>query len=163
MNFTMASGFSTRTFRFLLRKVLALDDEEIAEPNQPIDVGDGSFISVKLVTSVPTGNAHLTFDGTSEKELARTSFISTVSLIAYGTDPYPLLIRVVTALQTSAALQGFKQMNAGLLSLSAIRDVTDPEKADAEERIQVDVQITHSHKLETDLMRFDTVTVTPKT
>lgn len=151
-----------KALRSLLRKVLCLDDEDVRESSKTIKTGSNPYIVVKLVTSITIGNAHITYDGEREKEQSNTSFVSTVSLNAYGTGSYQLLIRAVAVLQLSQAAREFKNMNSGLLSFSAIRDITAALGAGSEERAQVDIQITHIHKVEDDLMRFDTVTVTPK-
>lgn len=151
-----------KALRNLLRKVLSLNDEQVRAANQTIKTGSDPYITVRLLTSIPTGNAYITFDGEREKEQANTSYTSTVSLNAYGTGSYQLMLRVVAVLQLSQAATEFKKINAGLLSFSPIRDLSGMVGAGNEERAQVDMQITHIHKVETDLKRFDTVTVTPK-
>lgn len=134
-----------KALRNLLRRVLNLSNEQVRSANEPFPTGDQPFLMVYLAQSNPVGMAKLEFNGDEEIEIIRTSFVSLVNIHFYGTGAYSMALRLHALIQSSFSQAELKKMNAALLTVSEITELSGLEGAGYEERAKLDLQLTHGH------------------
>lgn len=120
-----------------------LDDEQVRSANEPFPIGDKPFIVVLLNQSEPIGLAKLEFNG--DVETIKTDFISLANINFYGSGAYSMALRLHALIQSSFCMSELKKMNAALLRVSEINELSGQEGAGYEERAKLDLQLTHAH------------------
>jgi len=143
--------------RNLLRRLLSLPDGSVRPADKPAPTGDAPFLSVKLVSSPALGAERRDFDGEKEQETITSSYLSKISVNAFGTNAYDLMLKARSVLASSAGISGFRAMGAGLVSVSDVLDLSAIVGAGYEARARIELQVSHIHRVVTDLKRFDSV------
>ncbi|HEY4292057.1 phage neck terminator protein [Luteibacter sp.] len=149
--------------RNLVRRLLSLPDGTVRPANQPAPTGREPFVAVQRLHTDPVGAETITFDGEGEKETIHSSYLSTVSINAFGTEAYELLLKMRSALASSAGIAGMKAIGGGIVSTGQVIDLTGIVGAGYEERARVELQISHTHAVVTDQLRTDEITVSANT
>jgi hypothetical protein len=112
------------------------------------------------MTTQEVGRARRDFDGAAEIERIRKSAETTVSINAFGNNAIALMEKLTVMLQSSAGIQGMKAIKGHILRMSPVRNLSGVIGAGQEERAQIDVVISHEHKVDVDLARIDEVDAT---
>jgi hypothetical protein len=141
--------------RNLVRRLLSLPDGTVRPANQPAPTGREPFVTVQRIRTDPLGSETLTFDGEAEKETIHSSYLSTVSVNAFGTDAYELLLKLRSVFASSAGIDGMKAAGGGIVTTGEVIDLTGIVGAGYEERARIELQISHTHTVVTDQLRID--------
>lgn len=149
--------------RNLIRAVLSLPDGTVRNADEAAPTGAVSFVTVRKMTTREIGRARRDFDGAAEIERIRKSVETTISINAYGNNANALLEKLTVMLQSSRGIQGMKALHAGILRMSPVRNLSGVVGAGQEERAQMDITISHEHKVDVDLHRIDEVDITADT
>lgn len=124
------------------------------------DVSDlGRFITVGRLTSTALGSAYR-FDGNAERETVSVSRLTIISVNGYGNHAYSALEKLVSALATSAVQSGFRRAGAAVLACSPLRNLPAAIAGGFEQRAQVEISLTHLHRVSAQVNRAETVTIT---
>lgn len=146
--------------RNLIRAVLSLPDGRVRDADQAAPTGAVAFVTVREMTTREVGRARRDFDGATETEHIRKSAETTVSINAYGNDANSLIKKLSVMFQSSAGIQGMKAIKGGILRMSPVRNLSGVIGAGQEERAQMDIVISHEHKVDVGLERIDQGDVT---
>lgn len=149
--------------RDLIRAVLSLPDGTVRDADLAAPTGAVSFVTVREMVTNEVGRARRDFDGATETERIRLSAETTVSINAYGNNAIALMKKLRLMFQSSAGIQGMKSLKGGILRMSPVRNLSGVAGAGQEERAQMDIVISHEHKVEVDLQRVDQGDVTVTT
>ena len=149
--------------RNLIRAVLSLPDKTVRDADMAAPTGAVSFVTVRKMTTQEVGRARRDFDGVTETERIVKSAETTVSLNTYGNNANVLMEKLTVMFQSSAGIQGMKALKGGILRMSPVRNLSGVAGAGQEERAQMDIVISHEHKVEVDLQRVDQGDVTAST
>jgi len=103
------------------------------------------------------------FDGAHEKETVRSSYLSFVSINAYGTEAYELMLKLRSVLASSAGIDGMKAIGGGIVDTGDVLDLSAIVGAGYEERARVELQISHTHSVVADQPRIDEAQVDGRT
>lgn len=114
-------------------------------------------MTVDLMNSQEIGQSLRTFDGAIET--IHTSYLSTVSISAYGTNALLLIYKLQAVLGSSWVIDQLNTMNCAVVQCSAIRNLTTTLGGGYEERGQIDVMISHSVIVTTPLPAIEKVDV----
>lgn len=139
--------------RNLVRRLLSLPDGSVRPANQAAPTGGDPFVSVFRSRTDPVGAETLSFDGEHETETIRSSYLSTVSINAYGTNAYDLLLKLRSVLASSAGLAGMKAIGGGIVTMGQVADLSAIVGAGYEERARIELQISHTHTVVADQLR----------
>jgi len=146
-----------RAVRQTIATVLELPSDLVLDANLSPDVSAlKSFITVGIVSSQQVGNEYK-FNGGNEKEIITASRLTTVSVNAYGVNAYLLIEKLASLFRTSKAKQMFKRNRLTILKTSAIRNLPTAIAGGFEQRAQIDLTISHIHRIETLINRIDSV------
>lgn len=160
MAITTLSRLDMKAVRRAIAKVSQLRDDDVIDGNGETDVsGRKFFISVNQLTSDPIGT-EIKFDGLNEKEIITTTRETIISVNAFGNNAYILLENLSTALSTHFAQQLFKSTGAGIVRKSQIRNLPTAIAGGKEQRAQIDLTLSHIHRMEAPLNRGETVDIT---
>lgn len=149
--------------RNLIRAVLKLPDGTVRDTDQAAPTGAVAFVTVRKLLTQEVGRARRDFDGATETEQIRKSAETTVSINAYGNNANALIEKLSVMFQSTAGIQGMKALKGGILRMSPARNLSGVIGAGQEERAQMDIVISHEHKVEVDLIRVDQVDATTET
>jgi hypothetical protein len=139
--------------RNLVRRLLSLPDGTVRPAKQAGPVGGEPFVTVYRTRTEPLGTETRSFDGESESETVRSSYRSFVSINAYGTEAYELMLKLRSVLATSAGLDGMKAIGGGIVDTGDVLDLSAIVGAGYEERARVELQISHTHTVVADQPR----------
>ncbi len=149
--------------RDLIREVLSLPDKTVRDADQAAPTGAVAFVTVRELTTNEVGRARRDFDGATEIERICMSVETSVSINAHGNDALALMKKLAVMFQSSAGIQGMRKHKGHILRLSPVRNLSGIAGAGQEERAQMDIVISHEHKVEVDLKRIDQGDVTVTT
>lgn len=141
--------------RNLIRAVLTLPDGTVRDADQAAPTGAVSFVTVRKMLTQEVGRARRDFNGATETERIRKSVETTVSINAYGNNANALMEKLSVVFQSSAGIQGMKALKGHVLRMSPVRNLSGVAGAGQEERAQMDIVISHEHKVEVALLRID--------
>ncbi|BBE08582.1 Uncharacterized protein MCB1EB_0421 [Mycoavidus cysteinexigens] len=145
-----------KALRSLLREVLSLPSGAVRPSYQAGPTGAEPCVIVSVLTSVEIGTTRQEFDGAREIERLSTARLTIVSVEAFGNNAYALMQTLMTLLQASSTQAMMRnRLNAGLVTLSPLRDLTTIVGAGTEERAQFDATFSHSDCVEIDLNRIE--------
>ncbi|HHR5857045.1 TPA: phage neck terminator protein [Providencia alcalifaciens] len=162
MAITTRSRLDLRAVRQVIAKVSQLPDDKVIDGNDEIDVSAWAyFISVNQVTSETIGT-EIKFDSKTETETVTTTRETVISINAFGKNAYQLLETFETSLSTAFAQQLFKDIGAGIVRQSPIRNLPTAIAGGKEHRAQIDLTLSHNHRIETPLNRGESVTISIK-
>lgn len=148
-----------KAVRQTIATVLSLPEKLVFDADGEQDIsGIPSFITVGVVTSQPIGSEYK-FIADDEKEVITQSRVTTVSINAYGQNAYLIIEKLSSSLRTSFAQQRLKSAGATVLSASAIRNLPTAIAGGKEQRAQMDLTISHIHRIETQMNRAETVDI----
>ncbi|BBE09608.1 Uncharacterized protein MCB1EB_1447 [Mycoavidus cysteinexigens] len=149
-----------KALRSLLREVLSLPSGAVRPSYQAGPTGAEPCVIVSVLTSVEIGTTRQAFDGAREIERLSTARLTTVSIEAFGENAYALMQTLTTLLQASSTQSMLRtRLNAGLVTLSPLRELTTIVGAGSEERAQFDATFSHSDCVEIDLKRIEHASV----
>ena len=157
---TTVLQFDMTGLRNLIRAVLTLPDGTVRDADEAAPTGAVAFVTVRKMLTQEVGRARRVFDGTTETERIRKSAETTVSINAFGTDSNALLEKLTVMLQSSTGIQGMKALKGHVLRMSPVRNLSGFIGAGQEERAQLDIIISHEHKVDIDLNRIEQVDAT---
>lgn len=141
--------------RNLVRRLLSLPDGSVRPSNQGGPTGREPFVTVFRSSTAPLGAETLQFDGVDERESIHSSYLSTISINAFGTEAYELMLKLRSVLASSAGLAGMKAINGGIVTVGQVLDLSAIVGAGYEERARVELQISHTHTVVADQPRID--------
>ena len=144
--------------RQAIAQVLGLPSNAVRESYQPAETGDTAFLTVGIFTSERIGQSQR-FDGSKQVEYIKTSYETTVSVNAFGCDAVEVSQTLATAMGSSFMQRQLKKLDAGLVRLSPVRNLTTNIGGGYEERGQFDMVISHNHTVMLPLGRADTVDI----
>lgn len=143
--------------RNLIRAVLTLPDGTVRDADQAAPTGAVAFLTVRKMTTQEVGRARRDFNGAKETERIRKSVETSVSINAYGNNANALMEKLSVVFQSSAGIQGMKALKGHVLRMSPVRNLSGVIGAGQEERAQMDIVISHEHKVDVDLHRINQV------
>ncbi|WP_409323186.1 phage neck terminator protein [Serratia marcescens] len=120
-----------------------------------------AFLTVGRVSSEPLGQEYR-FDGAHERETVTVSRLTVLSVNAYGRNAYPLIEKLGSALSTSAAQSALKRAGAAIMRLSPTRNLPTAIAGGFEQRAQIDISLSHVHRVEAQVYRAQTVEIIPQ-
>lgn len=137
-----------------------MPEDKVIDGNGEMDVsGWPFFVSVNQLTSEPIGT-EIKFDGVNEQEIITTTRETIISINAFGKNAYQLIENLSTSINTTFAQQLFKKIDAGVVRKSQIRNLPTAIAGGKEERAQIDLTISHIHRMATPLRRGESVDIT---
>lgn len=141
--------------------VLKLPDDTVIESHNRVDVSSLSrFITVGVISSELIGEENR-FDAVHELEIITASRSTTISINAYGANSYQLIEKLSSVLATHYANHIFKQyVNASVLQKSEVRNLPTAIAGGQEQRAQIDLTLSHIHRIEAPLNRGESVVIT---
>lgn len=149
--------------RNLIRAVLSLPDGTVRDADQAAPTGAVPFLTVRKMTTNEVGRARRDFDGETETERVRKSVETNVSINAYGNNANALMEKLSVMFQSTAGIQGMKALKGHVLRMSPVRNLSGVIGAGQEERAQMDVVISHEHKVDVGLNQIKQVDATAAT
>lgn len=160
MAITTLLRLDMKAVRLAIAKVSQLPEDKVIDGNGETDVSEWKyFISVNQLNSDPIGT-EIKFDGSNEKEIITTTRETIISINAFGKNAYQLLETFESSLNTSFAQQLFKAIGAGIVRKSQIRNLPTAIAGGKEQRAQIDLTLSHNHRIETPLNRGESVVIT---
>ncbi|MCT9020829.1 hypothetical protein NMC40_18675 [Proteus mirabilis] len=160
MAITTLSRLDMKAVRRVIAKVSQLPEDRVIDGNGEADVSTWKyFISVNQLTSDPIGT-EIKYDGLNEKEIITTTRETIISVNAFGNNAYLLLENFSSALSTHFVQQLFKDTGAGIVRKSQIRNLPTAISGGKEQRAQIDLTLSHNHRIEAPLNRGESVVVT---
>lgn len=148
-----------RAVRQTIAAVLQLPDERVIDGNRETDVSAlDYFVSVNSVSSDLIGEERR-FDGVTETEIITSTRETLVSVNAFGPGACLLIEKLSSSLSTHYAQQRFKQIPAGIVRKSQIRNLPTAIAGGKEQRAQIDLTLSHIHRIAAPLNRGDTVDI----
>lgn len=117
-----------------------------------------AFVTVGRTTSEPLGSKYA-FDGVAEQETITVARLTTVSVNAYGRNAYALIEKLASCLYTSQAQMILKRAGAAVLRVSPVRNLPSAIAGGFEQRAQVDIFLTHRHRVTAAVNRVDMVEI----
>ncbi|MCF2964506.1 hypothetical protein LXP63_14575 [Yersinia pestis subsp. pestis] len=149
-----------KAVRQTIAEVLSLPSELVLDADEMPDVSAlKAFITIGRVTSEPLGSEYR-FDGMTEREAVTVSRLTVLSVNAYGRNAYPIIEKLASALALSAAQSSLKHAGAAVLKLSPIRNLPTAIAGGFEQRAQIDITLSHIHRVEAQVNRAETVEIT---
>ncbi|QQP86942.1 phage neck terminator protein [Entomomonas asaccharolytica] len=160
MDTTTVSRLDEAALRGVIAKVLKFPDTSVRKANQSAPVGDSPFITVKFVSSTELGSPSYHYNGDTEKETITSTNHSTYSIQAFGNNANSLLKTLKTALYSSNAMRELRALKAAIYSISEPLDISAIAGAAMEERSQMNLIVSHNHKVMLSLERIEQVAIT---
>lgn len=146
-----------KELRNLVRSLLSLPDGSVRPAKQAGPTGGEPFVTVYRTRTQPLGAETLSFNGDDEKETIRSSYLSFVSINAFGTEAYELMLKLRSVIASSIGINGMKAIGGGVVDTSEVIDLSAIVGAGYEERARLELQISHMHTVVADLPRIDEV------
>lgn len=148
-----------KAVRQTIAEVLSLHSELVLDADEMPDVSAlEAFITVGRLTSEPLGSEYR-FDGMVEKESVVVSRLTVLSVNAYGKNAYPIIEKLASALALSAAQTSLTHAGAAILKLSPIRNLPAAIAGGFEQRANIDITLSHIHRIEAQVNRAETVEI----
>ncbi|PVZ86708.1 hypothetical protein C9426_14930 [Serratia sp. S1B] len=139
---------------------MQLSDERVIDGNVETDVSAlDYFVSINSIASDLIGE-EIKFDGINETEVITSTRETTVSVNAFGKNAYQLIEKLSSSLSTHYAQQQFKKLGAGIVRKSSLRNLPTSIAGGKEQRAQLDLTLSHIHRINTPLNRGDSVDIT---
>lgn len=142
---------------------MSLPDKSVRDADEAAPTGAISFVTVRKMTTKAVGRVRRDFDGDTETERLLKSVETTFSINAYGNHANTLMEKLTVMLQSSRGIQGMRVLKGHVLRMSDVRNLSGIVGAGQEERAQMDITISHEHKVNVDLHRIDEVDITADT
>ncbi|WP_235428354.1 MULTISPECIES: phage neck terminator protein [Xenorhabdus] len=144
----------------MIATVLKLPESVVLDADGETDVSDmQSFITVNRVTSEMMGEEYK-FDAREEVEIITVTRESVISVNAFGKNSYLIIEKLATVLRTSYAQSLLTRIGAGLVRKSQIRNLPTAIAGGKEQRAQIDLTLSHIHRIETPMNQAKTVDIT---
>ncbi|KLU15079.1 hypothetical protein AFK69_16170 [Xenorhabdus sp. GDc328] len=160
MDTTTLSQLDMRAVRQMIATVLKLPESVVLDADGETDVSDmQSFITVNRVTSEMMGEEYK-FDAREEVEIITVTRESVISVNAFGKNSYLIIEKLATVLRTSYAQSLLTRIGAGLVRKSQIRNLPTAIAGGKEQRAQIDLTLSHIHRIETPMNQAKTVDIT---
>lgn len=134
-----------KAFRIVFRDLLSLPDNAIRPAYQNAPTGDSTelFGTVVIISATPEGHSQIYLENDPETVDLLETVIGhvrlTLSVQFYRAGAYDMIMRLVQALQSNAALIKMQQIGVGLVSVGVPRDLTSLIDTYYEDRGQVDL------------------------
>ncbi|ALR05418.2 hypothetical protein XFPR_09595 [Xylella fastidiosa] len=157
MGTTEASPLDMTGLRSLLRRLLALPEGTVRPADQPAPTGSAPFVTVKRLRSTPLGAACCAFDG--RQQSITCAYLHRISVTAYGSRAYEQLLQARALLCSDVGTAGLRALRAGLVSVTAVQDLSAIVGAGYEARARIELQITHHHRVVTTLAAVDSADI----
>lgn len=145
--------------RNLVRRLLSLPDGSVRPAKQAGPTGGQPFVTVYRTRTQPLGVETRAFDGAEERETIRSSYLSFVSVNAFGTEAYELMLKLRSVLASSGGIDGMKAIGGGVVDAGEVLDLSAIVGAGYEERARIELQISHTHTVVADQSRIDEVRI----
>ncbi|QXF36312.1 hypothetical protein CE143_20240 [Photorhabdus luminescens] len=118
-----------------------------------------SFITVNRVTSELMGEEYK-FNARKEVEIITVTRETIISINAFGKNSYLLIEKLASVLSTSYAQTLFKRLGAGIVRKSQVRNLPTAIAGGKEQRAQIDLTLSHIHRIEAPVNRAEAVNIT---
>ncbi|PHM54535.1 hypothetical protein Xekk_02521 [Xenorhabdus sp. KK7.4] len=149
-----------RAVRRTVAEVLKLPESQVLDGDGETDVSELDwFITVNRVTSDMRGEEYR-FDAKREVEIITVSRETIISVNAFGKNAYLIIEKFASVLRTSHAQQLLTRLGAGLVRKSQIRNLPTAIAGGKEQRAQIDLTLSHIHRIETPINQAKTVDIT---
>ncbi|MGV8004322.1 hypothetical protein QPK14_20215 [Photorhabdus temperata subsp. temperata] len=160
MDTTTLSQLDTKAVRRTIATVLKLPESVVLDADGETDVSDmQSFITVNRVTSELMGEEYK-FNAKKEVEIITVTRETLISVNAFGKNAYLLIEKLASVLSTSYAQTLFKRLGAGIVRKSQVRNLPTAIAGGKEQRAQIDLTLSHIHRIETSVNQAKTVDIT---
>ncbi|MDC9606859.1 LIC_12616 family protein [Xenorhabdus griffiniae] len=160
MDTTTLSQLDMRAVRQMIATVLKLPESVVLDADGETDVSDiQSFITVNRVTSELMGEEYK-FNARKEVEIITVTRETLISVNAFGKNAYLIIEKFASVLRTSYAQSLLTSMGAGLVRKSQIRNLPTAIAGGKEQRAQIDLTLSHIHRIETPINQAKTVDIT---
>ncbi|MEQ1969301.1 hypothetical protein ABLA30_20465 [Xenorhabdus nematophila] len=163
MDTTTLSQLDMRAVRQTIATVLKSRKElPVLDGDGETDVSDmNHFITVNRVTSELIGEEYkFDADREAEAEIITVTRETIVSVNAFGKNAYLIIEKLATVLRTSYAQSLLTRIGAGLVRKSQIRNLPTAIAGGKEQRAQIDLTLSHIHRIETPMNQARTVDIT---
>ncbi|WP_274724544.1 phage neck terminator protein [Xenorhabdus bovienii] len=162
MDTTILSRLDMMAVRQTIATVLISPKKEVLvlDGDGETDVSDiKEFITVNRVTSELIGEEYK-FDADREVEIVTVTRETLISVNAFGKNSYLIIEKLATVLRTSYAQSLLTRIGAGLVRKSQIRNLPTAIAGGKEQRAQIDLTLSHIHRIETPMNQARTVDIT---
>ncbi|MDC9598829.1 phage neck terminator protein [Xenorhabdus anantnagensis] len=161
MDTTTLSQLDMRAVRQTIATVLKSRKElPVLDGDGETDISDmNHFITVNRVTSELIGEEYK-FNADREVEIITVTRETIVSVNAFGKNSYLIIEKLATVLRTSYAQSLLTRIGAGLVRKSQIRNLPTAIAGGKEQRAQIDLTLSHIHRIETPMNQARTVDIT---
>ncbi|EQC1411723.1 phage neck terminator protein [Providencia rettgeri] len=161
MGITTRSQLDMKALKHAIATVLKLPEDVVIESHSHVDVSKlNHFITIGVISSELIGEENR-FDAANELEIITASRSTTLSINAYGANAYQLIEKLSSVLATHYANQIFKQLvDASVLKKSEVRNLPTAIAGGQEQRAQIDLTLSHIHRIESQLNRGESVVIT---
>ncbi|WP_425613179.1 phage neck terminator protein [Xylella fastidiosa] len=157
MGTTEASPLDMTGLRNLLRLLLSLPEGAVRPADQPAPTGSAPFVIVKRLDASPLGATCVAFDG--RQQSITCAYLHRISVTAYGSRAYEQLLQARALLCSDVGMAGLRALRAGLVSVTAVQDLSAIVGAGYEARARIELQITHHHRVVTTLAAVDSADI----
>ncbi|WP_323857625.1 phage neck terminator protein [Xenorhabdus doucetiae] len=162
MDTTTLSQLDMRAVRQMIATVLTSRNGKV-----PVLDGDGEtdvsdmpyFITVNRVTSELIGEEYK-FNAKKEVEIITVTRETLISVNAFGKNSYLIIEKLASVLSTSYAQSLLTRIGAGLVRKSQVRNLPTAIAGGKEQRAQIDLTLSHIHRIETPVNQARTVDIT---
>ncbi|MDF7679102.1 hypothetical protein PT300_00090 [Enterobacteriaceae bacterium ESL0689] len=159
MAITTLSQLDMKAVRQTIAAVLQLPEDRVIDGNEETDISAlDYFISVSSVTSDLIGEERR-FDGVTEAEIITSTRETLISVNAFGPNACLIIEKLSSSLSTHYAQQQFKQIPAGIVRKPQIRNLPTAIAGGKEQRAQIDLTLSHIHRIAAPLNRGETVDI----
>ncbi|MBD2796060.1 hypothetical protein ID856_05835 [Xenorhabdus sp. 18] len=117
------------------------------------------FITVNRVTSELIGEEYR-FNAKKEVEIITVTRETLISVNAFGKNSYLIIEKLASVLSTSYAQSLLTRIGAGLVRKSQVRNLPTAIAGGKEQRAQIDLTLSHIHRIETPVNQARTVDIT---
>lgn len=149
-----------------VRKVIArisqLPENLVIDGNDEIDVSDlQSFLLVRRLPFKLIGTERK-FDAVNEKEIVTSTYETPIAITAFGKNAYSIIEILSASIKTTYAQQLFECIGVGVIRFYQLLDESAAIAADKPNQAQIDLVLSHIHRIETPLYRGRSVIITTK-
>ncbi|WP_246593345.1 LIC_12616 family protein [Photorhabdus akhurstii] len=139
---------------------MKLPESLVLDADCETDLSDmQSFITVNRVTSELMGEEYK-FNARKEVEIITVTRETIISINAFGKNSYLLIEKLASVLSTSYAQTLFKRLGAGIVRKSQVRNLPTAIAGGKEQRAQIDLTLSHIHRIEAPVNRAEAVNIT---
>ncbi|WP_445496678.1 phage neck terminator protein [Photorhabdus sp. SF281] len=144
----------------MIATALKLPESHVLDADGETDVSDmQSFITVNRVTSESMGEEYK-FNAKKEIEIITVTRETLISVNAFGNNAYLIIEKLASVLSTSYAQTLFKRIGAGIVRKSQVRNLPTAIAGGKEQRAQIDLTLSHIHRIEAPVNRAEAVDIT---